>query len=342
MYEAEKKGNIGGLILLFAVLTAVGFLLSYVYIGLNDVVPYIYLNGLFALFFGVGLSLIIRGMKKACKITSKIPVFIVVLVCLLIVNYLRWNMFFGMWYARYLLDWDINPFLNMRDFFETFSWTLTLNPINIVGDFISDLRFFNYWGTWGLSESGNITGIPLAFIWICELLVINVLPIVTALSAVGFFLHEKNAWATPVFNDYSFRPISKDALERIEIGTEDLLDVLAAAQIKQGDAHTGDYHVLAVLNYGEEKTDYAALYNVNPAQEDGKTNWAQTIRNVTGGENPRFIKEFKLGPERMAGLEAELERKLGPLEIVPIEAFTEEDEDEGEEDDDFDGDEDDL
>jgi hypothetical protein len=317
MYEVEKKGNIGGLILLFVCLTLAGTALSYIYVGLMDVVMHIWLNPLMTLLFGMLLAALVNLMKKGFKITSRVGAFFVVLVSLVIVFYFMWNMFFGMWYAR--SEWRVNPFLDMGDFFEAFIWSITYNPANPIGEFVSDFRVFNYYGTWSYNDN-MITGIPLAVLWVIETVVVYGLPLLAASASVGFFLHEKNAWATPVYYEgYYFRALDKDTLDRLQEGTEDLMTALSAAHLKPEDVHAGEVVTLAAMNHGEEKTDYVAIMRIDKTKDEDKKGALNAIFNMATGGN-FLIRAFKLPAEKRATLDGELEKAFGTPFIVEEEA----------------------
>jgi hypothetical protein len=323
MYGEEKKGNVTGLILMFVVLVLAGAVLSYLYVGLIDVVMHIYLNPLIMIFFGVALAFLVNALKKGLKITNNIGAAIVTVVGLVIVNYMMWNMFFGMWHMRYS-GYDMNPFLNIGDFFYAFR-VILLDNMNNPAVFFEDFRVFNYYGTWSYNDN-MVTGFILGALWIIEFLVINTLAVISSAVSPGFFLHEKNAWAQPVFYEaYNFRTIDKDTLDSVEQGTEELINALEAAHIKHGEADTGTQMVLAVMYHDNEKTDYVGLYRVDKNNGEVKKGGLFNAFIDIAIAGNRLVKAFKLSPERINALEAELERRFAPPVIVEAEEVDEAD-----------------
>jgi hypothetical protein len=308
MYETEKKGNIAGLLMMFVCLVLVGTLLAYIYVGLLDVVMHIYVNPVIIIAYGFILAFLVIKLKRIFKITGKVGSIIVVVLALAVINFMIWAMFFGMWDARYS-GFELNPFLDMGDFFEALRLMLVAvlsNPSMLVEEF----RFFNELGTWAYNDN-MVTGGILAALWGVEFLLINVLSLVAAVTSVGFFLYEKNAWATPVFYGYRFRKIDNAVLERIEIGTEDLLTVLEAALIKPDAIYAGEEYGLAVMHHEEQKTDYTGIYRMDSLDENKKKKGVINafIDAVVGGD--RLVKAIKLSPDMINSLDAQLLQKLG-------------------------------
>ncbi|MCL2363406.1 MAG: hypothetical protein FWC71_01945 [Defluviitaleaceae bacterium] len=316
MYDEQRKGNLIGLIILFVLLTLTGSALSFVYIALNDVVPFIYLNALFALGYGLLLCGIIMWVKKVCKITNNVATGIVVFFSLIIINFIMWQWFFSLFHYRWSTgDW-INPFLDIGTLFEQFRFMMADNPGRLIPYFLDDLRLFNEQGTWTIGGGDRaVTGILLALVWIVELVFINIFPMVAAFTTLGFFLHEHNEWATPRYLPYAFDEMARDDLDLVANGNSDLLPILAQAHIPGGSDAV--HYQLAALNHGDTPTDYIGIYRYTPSDEQEKKKSVTDSFFSLIGNNPAFIRAFRLGQDKIVLLEEQLAKMLVEPEPTP-------------------------
>ncbi|MCL2621020.1 MAG: hypothetical protein FWD97_08835 [Defluviitaleaceae bacterium] len=190
MEHSKQPQNGLGLLVLFLSLTLGGVVLSWIYIGLIDLIPFIYLNFLTALGFAIALGVIVKLVKTKFNISTVVGTVAIVILSLLIINFVRGQMWFAMWYSRmYFPDPDgyyfyfepsfLNVFLDLRYFLDAIVWISRYpfeNGANPIMVFVNDLRSFNYWGTWGMGY-GLVTGFFLWIIWAVELAIICSMPL---------------------------------------------------------------------------------------------------------------------------------------------------------------------
>jgi len=314
--ETQRKSNIGGVIGLLLVFTLVGVVFSWLYLGLIDVIPYAWPRVLIAAFFGTSLGFVVKMLKKGFKITSAAGPLLAVIISLLIINFMRYQMFFAIWYSRLTADdfywWFENSYLRplwqIPEFLDALAWIFSypFDPANnttFFGEFISDLRWFNEVGTWSW-DGNDITGPLLTGVWIIELLLISVPAISAALIPVGVFLYNKNTWADPRFLTYEFEEFSEEELDRLERGDIDVVTNKPLASI----VHRGRVSKIAVCYLGSDSTEYIAVFRTKA----GKSN--DDNSKMPFGR-PRVQRAIKLGYEKVGELQLNLEEKHGHMMV---------------------------
>ena len=311
---------IKGALLIFIITAVLGSLLSYVYIGLVDVIPFIYANVITAAAFAAALGFIVHYVKKSTKMTSGVAAVIAVIPAIIVINYVKWQLFFGMWYFRFS-DVYLSPFLDLRIMLEAFWWIVEypfINNLNPISDFFGVLQSFNDWGTWGLDGGNAIRGIPLAIIWIVEFIIIFIPPIYVAAKPVGIFVADSNELRNPIYLMQTFQPFTDEEVERAVRGDIDVIlnkpQIGAPSVIEYGikkngtqdnkpkimpNAESLSYHEVgrvAILAKDKNNTDYNEEYititNVKPkpltqGEISGKT--PKPIR--MGNENVKRLVE---------------------------------------------------
>jgi hypothetical protein len=254
--EFEKKSNFVGLAVMFVVLLAVGVVLNFIYIVFMDNVPYIMLAFFATLGYGGVLAGIVFFARKWFVIRNKIPVIILVVIAFFILYFVQWNMFIALWYARWETGYMLRAVLDFPDYMDWFYWLITYDLSNPIGELISDIRFVNFYGTWGLSEDANITGAPLTIVWIVEFLIMLGLPIIAAVTEPGVYLEEENVYADPTLLNYAFEEFDEYELSRIAEGDIEPITEKTFATAPE----INPFNVVAICYVKKEPTDYIAIY----------------------------------------------------------------------------------
>ena len=314
--QENKRSNIGGLIGLFAVFVAAGFLASWLYLGLIDLIPIIYLNFIIAVGFGLFLSKVIEFTKKGFKIFGNTAPLIIVIVGLVIIHFFKWQMFFGMYYWRIVEEgtywWfersKLMPLVHIPEFFAALRWILGFsfdpaNQTNIFVEFINDFVWFNEVGTYSIFDR-MIIGLPLAVIWVGELIIISIFPILSASSTSNVYLSEKDTWAKPKYVAYCFEEFNDEELMRIKQGHIDVIlnKPLADAGLKERVSK------IAFCYLGSDETEYIAVCRAGANSSD-------TEKKLALGKH--VVKATaRLDSERINALKEGLVQKHGEMVLV--------------------------
>ena len=216
--EEKKSTSALGLVVLFFALSLGGIVLSWLYLGLVDLIPFIYLNILTAIGFGLACAGIVSAVKKHMNITSAVGAVIVVLLALFVINVMRWQMFFALNFASNILGYRINLFLDLRVFIDAVIWIFEypfVHGINPVSEFFADLRHINEFGTWGFQAGSNVTGWLLGAIWTVELLIICLIPLAAAVADTTDVSKVKML-------PYEFEEFTQEEINRIAVGDDEI------------------------------------------------------------------------------------------------------------------------
>ena len=293
---SEKKPlNILGSLVLFLVVSIAGIVLSWLYLGLMDVVMYIIVCIFIAVAFGGVLFGLVFGLKKVLRITNNVTAVIAIILAVVVINYFKWQMYFGVWYARDRM-FDVS-FFNLPDVLRYLHFMIVFpfeNGINPVAEFFSDLMVFLQSGNWGLFESPEpVRGVFLGIVWAGEFLIIFGLAIVGAVTSVGILLPGTRQWAQPLYLVYNFQTLESFQIERLaeyketdiiinqplagpnsEASTNEQGAVLLARYISGASTVSNIAH----LHSGDTPTDYimvsetkASLVNIFQGKKAGKS-----------------------------------------------------------------------
>ena len=301
MNEAESRSNILGLIVLFAVFTFLGIVLSYFYL-LAQVNIHRFWGHIIAVFaMGAVLALIVWLVKRLMKITNNVMSLIVIIISLVIVIYVMWGMWFALMIEMLYFRVDVRVFASMGSLVER-ARGIIFNP----SEFFEHLGYFNRRGTWSF-DGNQFNGLPLGLLWASEVLVIIVFPITTAYAAAGLYLTELNAWVQERLMNYGFSAFDDYELDRIASG--DIDTILEKPLESQG----GPMNAVAVCYHKNEPTEFVAIY---------KAYWDKNGVLSKG----RHIMTIKLDPEKIDALDAGLQAAHFPNpaeKIAPIQAVEE-------------------
>ena len=102
VYKPSNKFSPLGIVLMFFSILAVGFIISWLYLIINSVIPLIYLNIILAAGVSFGLGAIGAFFVKIYKIRAPKLAVIVSLVALLFVNYAKWGIYCARDYDKYM------------------------------------------------------------------------------------------------------------------------------------------------------------------------------------------------------------------------------------------------
>ena len=297
MYDPTERRplNIIGLLILFVVFTAAGTVLAYVYLGAIDFIAYIYPNVLIAAGYGVVMFFLVFATKKMFKITNNAGAIIVIILGIVIINYFKWQIYFGVWYTRFTGQ-DLS-FIEIRYVLDALR-QMILYPfehnINPVTEFFRDLRFFNSMGTWTFGEDANaVTGIWLGLIWSAEFIIMFGASIIAAATTVGILLPGYGKLASPKYLLYNFVPFTgeqTDSLAAYKDINVILSQPLAGANsvlstdkdgivsvVRDFDDDTG---VIAHLHVNDQPTEYILISKINAkswTQGDLAGKWSAPI-----------------------------------------------------------------
>ena len=280
MNVTEKKSlNIGGLLVLFIVFVVAGTILSYVYLGLVCVIASVYPSIILAGVYGALLYGIVYCTKSMFKITNRVGTVIVVILAAVVVNYFKWQIFFGVWHARFwgfdLGFFQVGYVLEQLEFMIRYPFEHGINPVS---EFFTDLRFFNYYGTWSMGDSdNNITGIVLWAIWAGELIIIFGIPLMAAIKILGIMLPGQRKFALPHYLMYSFEPFSEEQADSLMSSFSDINTIVNQPLTSEQLTLTTDQHgntrinknepgyvgLVAHLYVGDTPTEYILLTNTN-------------------------------------------------------------------------------
>lgn len=163
-------------------------LLSLAYVYLVYYIPYIYVNLFTAIGCGAVMGLAVKFAVQLGKITNRAIVFTTALVSSFILLYVQWCIHIPLVYSEVY-----GFYTNFAGRFEE-TMILLVRP-GLVFEVINEI---NYYGVWGIGESGDaITGVLLTIIWILEFLIIAACSlIIPAIQLNRPFSDEANGWYT--------------------------------------------------------------------------------------------------------------------------------------------------
>ena len=209
----RKPLNLGGLLVFFVAFTVAGPLLAYIYLGAIDLIPYIQLNIFIAIAYGVALFWFVNKLKKWLKITNNKGATVFAVLGIIVINYFKWQTFFGVWYSRWFgmeISYLNVPYvLDALHYMIIYPFDHGLNPVAV---FFQDLSTFNYYGTWNVFDM-PLSGWMLSIVWVLQFAILFFVPIAAAWSPVAIMLNGE--WAIPKYQPYNFVPFEEGQIERL-------------------------------------------------------------------------------------------------------------------------------
>jgi len=288
MNEVEKRSNLLGVILLLLIYTPLGILLSFFYVIFQTTVHHVWANIIAAFVMGCVLAAIVWLIKRLLKVTSTFMPLVIIAIGTAAILYVMWSMWFVVMFEMLVLG---REGLGVSDF--GFVLAETRDMIFVNPEFMDFLRLFNYHGTWHINY--NVwTGPMLAAVWVGEVAIIAIFPLLAAYAAAGLFITELNSWVEERLMNYGFSAFDDHELDRIASGDIDaIID-------KPLEARNGPMSAVAVCYLKGEATDFIAIY---------KASWDKEGVLSKG----RHVMTVQLGAEKIDALDAGLQAKHYPV-----------------------------
>jgi hypothetical protein len=142
-YRHSGKFNAPGLVLSLVAAAAVGFPLGLVYAYLIRWIPFIYVNFLATLGYGFVFGWMTTRILKSSHVRNTALAALCGLAAGLIALYCEWS-------------------AHIHTLFKDAPWFFRPDQI------VSGMKLLYAEGSWGMRSSGNVTGIPLAIVWLIE------------------------------------------------------------------------------------------------------------------------------------------------------------------------------
>jgi len=289
-----KRSRKIGILILFLSFIVTGSIASLLYIAYQDRAISLFIAG----FMGAVLAFVFYITVKTCmssfKLSGGAGVIFTVIAALLVIHFLKWNMFFALqWWRAW--HWEYGYSINsmFTDFGGYLSYLryITLWSLSDLSVFIDDFRVFNYYGTWATVDlygrGENVRGVLLAFIWIGEFILISTPPIYAAATGKvkGIFIESMDVWATPFCMPFRFYAFSDEEMDKISYGDIDIIvNRPLAGSYEPNCVVIADLYVEGVL------TDYIAIFKAN----DGDNSMGKHIHT------------FRLGRDKIRELDEKL------------------------------------
>lgn len=142
-YRHSGKFNAPGLVLSLVAAAAVGFPLGLAYAYLIRWIPFIYVNFLVTLGYGFAFGFMTTWILKASQVRNTALAGLTGLMVGVIAFYCEWS---G----------------SLHALFDEAPWFFRPDQV------VRGMQILYEEGSWGLRSSGNVTGIPLAIVWLIE------------------------------------------------------------------------------------------------------------------------------------------------------------------------------
>jgi len=287
MNEVGKRSNLLGLLILFAVYTALGVLLGFFYVIFQTRVHDVWGNVIAVAVFAGLLGGVAWIVKRLCKITNNAMAMILVAIGTAIVLYVVWTMWIVVIFELFYRSGEN---LGVGDIGFVLSEVRYMTFVN--QEFVRFIRHFNDTGTWTID--GDVWyGAILWAVWGVETIVIAVIPIIAALSSAGLYIAEVGGWVDERLMNYGF--VAFDDYELESIGAGDINAIIE----KPLEIRNSTMNAVAVCYHKGEPTDYIAIY---------KAHWDKEGALSKG----KHIMTVQLGAEKIDTLDAALQAKHFP------------------------------
>ena len=189
-YKAKNSFSPVSFIVILVATFILGSVLSWPYLWLEEKIPYIYLNILIPIGTGIILGFAIGQVARILKMHSPIFGILSIFIGYLGMTVIKWAMYV---YNLVFIDSGIS-------FLEGMKLILT-SP----AEFWMTIGDINSLGTWGLSESGNVTGALLWIIWIVEFILLFSCFAAMFYNQIDIpFLDKDNNWAVKYGTKFEF------------------------------------------------------------------------------------------------------------------------------------------
>lgn len=225
MFEQYQSSGKVGPVGIPAMLIAAGgaaLVLGVVYVYLIVWIPIVYVNFLATIGFGVGLGLAIDRAARFGQVRNSPAAHFFGLIAGLAGLYVAWA-------------WDGAA----RTSGEEESFPVLWNPVQLM----AYMQFFYETGFWGI-KGGNVSGIPLAVIWVIEgLVIVGTSSVLAGITASTPFCESCGAWTTETEGlKRLLPPDDPDALSRLSDGDLSVLDQFMACDTAPDQSIRLDLH----------------------------------------------------------------------------------------------------
>ncbi len=209
-YRHSGKFGLHALLFVPLVGALVGWPLGMAYGYLVKWIPFVYLNALITVGYGLALGMATVFALKKCRVRNSLVAGVLAAVVGFEANYLQWN---GHLHA--LLDGA---------------------PLLVAPAMLREAMAFLYEnGSWGLRSGGNVTGAMLGLVWLIEAGGILGLTLVVATSAIGStpYCEKSGSWLDDEKKFDTLAAID-DAQERALLAAGDIAPVIAGRPRAEG------------------------------------------------------------------------------------------------------------
>lgn len=197
-YRPSGKFTVPAILILLLGVALTGTILAIPYLLLIRVCPFVYLNILFAVLYGLAVGFVGSLICKYLKIRN-IPVACIMMgIGNLIFTYFKWAFF---------VSYNFSPFFQEKESYTALIPDIITDPVS----FWECIEIINEFGTWGMSSrhgaeiDSNVTGVFLALIWIAEIIVIAACAYTIMMGRLKApFIEEEDSWAEKDDKEYQF------------------------------------------------------------------------------------------------------------------------------------------
>jgi len=260
-YQPSGKAPVKGLIIALLGSIVAAILCSIVYIALQWFIPFIYINVLFAIGFGIVVGAACSFLLKKGKVRNKAAVFAVAGIAALMALYSQWALFISLKIestGNFSVS-DINIGIVKTSFHLNTFAEVFFNPKGV----FEVIRVFNEVGTFSLKGS-TVTGAFLWIIWIIEAGIIIVATYIVADSV------NKHPYSE-TYDKWMDKVESKKAYVQDTNTLKSLLDAKkydeVLSPLKESQPLDDAYSEITIYHLLEDSDAYISIDNVTVTQK---------------------------------------------------------------------------
>lgn len=260
-YKESLKYNPVGYIVSIVTLAIIALFLGYFYTGLTIIMPFVYINILLPIGFGLILGLINRVLGRLTQNRHKKSRMVQALISGVLANYFQWTA-----YVYYVFNGELP---SLAQYLSSLHW------IVVPQNFFPAIVEINKVGLWAVFDI-PFTGLGLAAIWVIEALIIIALPVIAVYQTKVYPYSETlGKWFPKYILHKDFEYLASPSKMLKDLQT----DVLAA--LKNLEKGFGHRHSKIHLHYHkDDETAYVSVESVTiEGQGKGKTQKNTLISN---------------------------------------------------------------
>ena len=255
--ESMKKVNIPGFIALALLIAVSGSILSVLYVLGGSLIPASF-RILATLIFTVVLGIITSVGIGITKTGNRLAAFFAVLIGVILFSYVKWNVFFGLNYAKTSMELGLGVKI---DLFTDYKLVLEyiVSCLKTPKYLLFDFAQHNKLGTWAFDGGAEyMNGALLWLIWAGEFVFIAAVSVYECTRSRGLYVPSIKNWATPEFIDAPFENLDKYEIERLSEGN---FEDFSEKQFQIPGAKKA-YHI-ACFSANSENTGFLGVYLFN-------------------------------------------------------------------------------